>query len=196
MARPSVAEERRRQIVEATIRTIAQHGITGATLDRIAEEAGMSRGHIRHFVGNRDALLVETTRRFYLGDAARASILPPDVDSLDAAIGYLFGSEFTTPNDENAVVLGLVEASRSNPGIRELLIGAYTGTQSDLATLIARDIPEASPADADATAYGILSIALGNVFMSDIEVSEPRTAAARAAAERLLGTLGGGPGRS
>ncbi|MDF2581004.1 MAG: TetR/AcrR family transcriptional regulator, partial [Microbacterium sp.] len=44
MARPSVAEERTRQIVDATIRTIAAHGITGASLERIAEEAGMSRG--------------------------------------------------------------------------------------------------------------------------------------------------------
>lgn len=78
MGRPSVAAERREQILDATMTTIAEHGIHGTTLDRIADTAGMSRGHVRHFVGNRDRLLLDTATALFADHSGRiGSILPP-----------------------------------------------------------------------------------------------------------------------
>lgn len=65
MGRPSVAAERRRQILEAAIRCIAAKGFAGTTLDGIAEEAGMARGHVRHFAGNRDDVLLGAAMLLY-----------------------------------------------------------------------------------------------------------------------------------
>jgi len=189
MARPSVAEERVRQIVDATTRTIAAHGITGASLERIAEEAGMSRGHVRHFVGNREELLRESARRFYYDGAEGESILPQGTADVGAALDYLFGAEFASPGNENAVVLGFVEASRSDPMLAELLVSAYRGTHRMLGDLLATEHPEAVGAACASVAYGVVGIALHNVFLSDIASAATGTATARAAAERLISTL-------
>jgi AcrR family transcriptional regulator len=189
VGRPSVATERKAQIIEAAIRTIGTHGITGTTLDRIAEEAGMSRGHVRHFVGNRDQLLVETARSFYFDGPDTTSILPAGTASLADAVDFLFGVEFTAPGSANAVVFGLIEASRTNPAIAEIIVRAYSGAETELRDLIAAEHPDISPAVRERVAYGLLSMAMHNVFMNDIELSDARTASARASAEWLLGTL-------
>ncbi|MCC4908338.1 TetR/AcrR family transcriptional regulator [Microbacterium sp. cx-59] len=191
MPRPSVADERTRQIIDATIATIGAHGITGASLDRIAEQAGMSRGHVRHFVGNRDDLLRESARRFYFEGTDGTSILPSGTDTIGAAMAYLFGPEFTEPGSDNAVVFGFVEAARTNPAIAELLTAAYAGTETLIADLLAAEYPAASRSACTSTAYGVVAIALHNVFLSDIETSTAGTDAARDAAERLIGTLAG-----
>lgn len=189
MARPSVADERTRQIIDATIRTIGAHGITGTTMDRIAEEAGMSRGHVRHFVGNRADLLRETARHFYFDGTDGSSILPADTSTLDEALSYLFGPEFTAPGSDNAVVFGFIEAARTDPSIAQLLVTAYSGTEATIARLLAAEHTHLAPEVCARTAYGILAIALHNVFMSDIESSDSGTSAARSAAEQLLASL-------
>ena len=113
MPRASVAVERREQIIDATMTTIAEFGIRGATLDRIADAAGMSRGHVRHFVGNRDELLLDAARAVFSDQNGQVgSILPAWATDVEGALDYLFGPEFGSPDRENAVVLGLVELSQ------------------------------------------------------------------------------------
>lgn len=189
MGRPSVAAERKAQIIEAALRTISTHGITGATLDRIAEEARMSRGHVRHFVGNRDELLVETAQAFYFGEPGTTSILPPSVRCVDDAIEYLFGAEFTEPGSQNVIVFGLIEASRGNPEIRQILVRAYTGAEQTIRDFLAVEHPTAPDELRAHVAEGIMATAMHNVFMNDIDASSTRNAAARAAADWLRGML-------
>ncbi|QAB18214.1 TetR/AcrR family transcriptional regulator [Leucobacter muris] len=189
MARPSVADERREQIIEATLRTISEHGISGTTLDRIADAAGMSRGHVRHFVGNRDRLLLDTARAFYADENGRPAILPAAVASLDGALDYLFGTEFAASSSENAIVLAFVELARSTPEIAEVLAAAYSSTRERLAAYIAEAKHGAPEAARDAAAQGVLSAALGNVFIGDFDRDEGRTARARAAVDALLAAL-------
>ncbi|WP_404430821.1 TetR family transcriptional regulator [Microbacterium lacus] len=190
MARPSVALERREQIIEATMTTIAEHGIRGATLDRIADAVGMSRGHVRHFVGNRDRLLLDTAVSVFADDSGEVgSIIPGDVADLAGALDYLFGPEFNSPDRENAVVLGLVELSRSSPAIAEVLKTAYTATRLQLAQLVSMKHPDASTNACATVAYGILTSALGSVFLGDFDADPSRMEHSRAAVEALLGTL-------
>lgn len=190
MARPSVAAERREQIIDATMTTIAEHGIRGATLDRIADAAGMSRGHVRHFVGNRDRLLLDVAVAVFSDpDGEVGSILPAEAEDIDGALDYLFGVEFLSPDRENAVVLGLVELSRTTPGIADVLTASYTATRVHLARLVARAHPDASEAACIAVAYGLLTCALGSVFLGDFDSDPTRMTHSREAAEALLATL-------
>jgi len=190
MARPSVAAQRREQIIEATMATIAEHGVSGATLDRIADAAGMSRGHVRHFVGNRDQLLLETAAAvFDDGSGGVGSILPPGTEDLSSALDYLFGEEFSSPDTENAIVLGLVELSRQNAAIADVLTTTYSSTRTQIAALVQRAHPTVD-ADVCATAaYGILTSALGAVFLGDFDRDPSRLARSRAAAEALLAAV-------
>ncbi|WP_336629716.1 MULTISPECIES: TetR/AcrR family transcriptional regulator [unclassified Microbacterium] len=190
MARPSVAAERREQILDATMNTIAEHGINGTTLDRIADAVGMSRGHVRHFVGNRDRLLLDTAIAVFADATGHVgSILPADVATIDDALDYLFGPTFNAPDRENAVVLGLVELSRTTPEIADVLTTAYSATRVQLADLVAAAKPAVS-ADACVTAaYGVLTCALGSVFLGDFDADPTRMERSRAAAEAQLAAL-------
>lgn len=190
MARPSVALERREQIIDATMTTIAEHGISGTTLDRIADAVGMSRGHVRHFVGNRDRLLLDTAIAVFGDEAGKIdSILPADVTDVEGALDYLFGPVFNSPDRENAVVLGLVELARTTPEIADVLTTAYTATRLQLVELVAEEYPDASADSCITAAYGLLTGALGSVFLGDFDADPTRMTRTRAAAEALLTAL-------
>lgn len=189
MARPSVADERRTQILDAALATIATRGISGTTLDRIADTAGMSRGHVRHFAGNRDRLLVDAARHFYTADTDSPSILPDGVTTLYDAVDYLFGQEFTASSNDNAIALSFVELARSTPDIAQVLEEAYTTTRAELAAFLAHAKPTLADADRDWAAEGLLAIALGNVFLGDFNTEPGHTVRTRRAAEAFLAAL-------
>jgi len=51
-------EQRRRDILEATWRVIAQQGIEAATIREIAREAGFSNGVLSHYFANKEDILI------------------------------------------------------------------------------------------------------------------------------------------
>jgi AcrR family transcriptional regulator len=51
------------RIVEAMRASVAAHGIAGSTFDRVAREAGVSRGLLHYYFGTKERLLVEVVRR-------------------------------------------------------------------------------------------------------------------------------------
>ena len=64
MGRPNVKAQRTEEILDAFETCVARYGVEGATLERIAEQAGLARALIRHHVGNRDELLDALVTRF------------------------------------------------------------------------------------------------------------------------------------
>jgi TetR/AcrR family transcriptional regulator, transcriptional repressor of bet genes len=63
MGRPSNREERRREILQAFGRVMADHGYAGATIAAVAAEAGFAPGLVHHHFENKAELL-----RALLGD--------------------------------------------------------------------------------------------------------------------------------
>jgi len=57
MGRPSNREQRRAEILQAFARVLAEHGVAGATMARVAEEAGFVPGLIHHHFRDKDDLL-------------------------------------------------------------------------------------------------------------------------------------------
>jgi len=51
------------RIVEVMRASVAAHGIAGSTFDRVAREAGVSRGLLHYYFGTKERLLVEVVRR-------------------------------------------------------------------------------------------------------------------------------------
>src|ERR1700741_2332985 len=47
------------RIIEAMRTSVAEHGIAGSTFDRVAREAGVSRGLLHYYFGSKERLLVE-----------------------------------------------------------------------------------------------------------------------------------------
>jgi len=48
---------RRRSLMEATLVCVAQYGLTGTTVRRITEEAGVTPGMVRHYFGSKNELI-------------------------------------------------------------------------------------------------------------------------------------------
>ena len=88
---------RKRQLIEATIATIAEHGFGEATIARIARRAGLSSGIIAHYFGGKDALLAATMRHLLtelLRDAtARLRGARTPLERAEAVIAANFGPE-------------------------------------------------------------------------------------------------------
>lgn len=82
MARPKRQGERRQQLARATQRVIAQYGLGGAKLSRIAAEAGLTPGSVLYYYPEVDELVLEAVnvsmRRFYEERARMLEALPDD----------------------------------------------------------------------------------------------------------------------
>src|SRR5579872_3232760 len=50
--RPSIAPARRAEIIEAYVECIRAHGISGATVDKVAQTVGLSRTLVFHYFGD------------------------------------------------------------------------------------------------------------------------------------------------
>lgn len=61
--------ERREQLIQATIRCVADHGLADTTIATVAQEAGLSQGIINLHFQSKEGLLTETLR--YLADEYR-----------------------------------------------------------------------------------------------------------------------------
>ncbi|MDX1460774.1 MAG: transcriptional regulator BetI [Xanthomonadales bacterium] len=60
--RTASPEQRRQQLVRATIRSIAKHGLSMTTVATVSKEAGLSQGIVNLHFKSKDRLLVETLK--------------------------------------------------------------------------------------------------------------------------------------
>lgn len=189
MARPSKAAERIQQINEAAIRTIAKYGYAATTLDRIAQETGISRGHVRHYVGNRENLIRTAAKTYYFGESGTETFWPSSLTTVRAAVNYLFSEDFIGTREENALVFGFIEAARTDPEISRILIKAYIGAETELAKLLRKEHPQIPPAQLKKIAFGVVSMAIHNVFLLDISADANTTSLAKASANLVISAL-------
>jgi AcrR family transcriptional regulator len=72
--------ERRRHVAAAVWRIVRRDGVAGVTVRRVAAEAGLSMGALRHFFTTQDELLAFSMR--LIGERVRGRLgkLPPDED--------------------------------------------------------------------------------------------------------------------
>ena len=59
----SLSGEKAQRIIEAMRRCVARRGTAGSTFERVAREAGVSRGLLHYYFGTKEQLLVEAVRR-------------------------------------------------------------------------------------------------------------------------------------
>jgi phenylpropionate dioxygenase-like ring-hydroxylating dioxygenase large terminal subunit/AcrR family transcriptional regulator len=61
-AERATREDRRRELIECAIDVIAENGLGGTTLVKVAAKAGLSAGIVNHYFETKDALLIEALR--------------------------------------------------------------------------------------------------------------------------------------
>jgi AcrR family transcriptional regulator len=126
---PKVTQEhldaRRKEILDGARRAFAEHGYEGATVARLEEATGMSRGAIFHYFENKNDLFVElameTSTRF--GDILLEQGLEEAFRALTAEnpewIAVLIETESRMRHDEDFVRRFEAKAADASPRIRD-----------------------------------------------------------------------------
>jgi len=160
MPRPSLKDQRRKEILDAYARCIARHGVEGATLERIASEAGLARALIRHNIGNREELLTallarlkETTARDM--DALAEAL--PNQDRSFTLVQWLFDPA-AFDRMEALVGSALISAAGSDPQIASAMrewIGLF---RQCIRTILAEEFAKADVVRIDTVASGLMGL--------------------------------------
>ncbi|BBH71428.1 hypothetical protein ACTI_81130 [Actinoplanes sp. OR16] len=192
MGRPSMAAERTEQIMQATARCLRKSGLAGTTLERVAEESGLSRSHVRHYVGNRDDLLRGFANWLYTGYEAEfidKIAGAADREKLPIAMDYLFSTGFLPIGDDDTVIRELITAGITDESIRGILQTRYTQAVQAVEEALAAEYPASSPGARRSVAYGLWCLALGNSTMAELQLPVASGGLIRTAAEGLLERL-------
>jgi AcrR family transcriptional regulator len=132
--------ERRRQLtrdalLDAGEDVFVRRGVTGASMEEIAAEAGFSRGAIYSNFGNKDELLLAVMDRFLGRQVAEYSGFSTTDDAVADALAAASVFQRTTSLELVALELELRLSALRNPAVRERLVEAdrrMSNTTADL----------------------------------------------------------------
>lgn len=145
-------DQRRTQILEATVSTVAAVGYDQASLARIAERAGVSKGLVSHYFGTREDLMAETATatvravREAIGAALDLSAPVPQV--IRAAIHHAARLHLTH-RDTLTALAQITGNLRSPDGSRRLSLADYEETYRAQEALFRRGQAEGSLRELD-----------------------------------------------
>lgn len=140
--RVPISEQRRRDLVNAAMASIAELGYNNVTVKTICEAAGFSRGLIGHYFVGKEQLLLEAARRLaeefrqITRDAANDAGPAPS-DRLRGVLASCFRPPMFAI-DRISVWVALAGTARWSPEVAEIYRELRTDFRQVLARLIAR----------------------------------------------------------
>ena len=194
MGRPDLTEQRTSEILDAFERCVARLGLDGSSLDKVAEEAGVKRQLIRHYIGNRDDLVRAFAERLiekYHAQLAWMIDALPATGRVDALFGYLFPSAAAYSAESTLVLEAMIAAADRMPEFRDLLATYIEALTASIAGELRRAYPSASRADAAAVAYGIVGLCFNQESLAPLALPPRYLRASRECARRLAASLAG-----
>jgi AcrR family transcriptional regulator len=192
MARPSLKEQRTEEILDAFARCVARYGVEGSTLERIAEEAGVKRTILRHYIGNRDDLIAalgERIRREFDSLTDELFDMLPEDGRVDWLIEALFHPLSQTSSQDLAVAQALIAAADHYRNIGEQLRAWVLKFDGLIARELASAYPDAPARDVEAVSFGILSIYFNIDALNPLALPKRFNESAKHGALRLVTTL-------
>ncbi len=183
--RPSLATERRAEMLEALAQCVVEVGIDRLTVQAVADRGGWSRGHIRHYLGNKaDQLraLVDLYAERYASALEEAVTQAPAGGARAAVHNELFGDAWQGSNPQDDAVLDALTAyAAANPDSGVSLSPMYARILAAVRQALAEHF---SSDVAAARAEVILALAYGLASMIRLQAFD-QAACARAAAELM-----------
>jgi AcrR family transcriptional regulator len=191
MGRKSLAEERRAAILDAFERCIARYGID-VPLERIAEEAGVQRSLIRHYLGNREEVVDQLIVRIAAEYPQQITACLATAPTADAVLDYLFGATVGATNWDALITAVVNTAQDRFPQAKQRVTQMMQTIIDHVAARLEEFFPQAPAALCYEVAYGVLCLVQTNESMVWLGLDRRHTGLARANAEMLIGRLKGG----
>lgn len=191
MPRRSLRDQRREQILDAYEVCVARYGVEGASLERVAEEAGLARPLIRHNIGNREELLDALVARFEENSAESIRQLLaalPAEKRLMTLIEWLFDPASADPTMV-LVSNALTAAGAQDPKLARSMRAWTRDFVAEIAAVAATEHPAAEDEVIQAVAAGIASAFFTVESTTPLGRMSDLRQACKAAALRLAETL-------
>ncbi len=194
MARKSVKIQRSKEIIDAFERCISKWGLDGASLERIATESGIKRPALRHFIGNRDELIIALVKsmvaEYKFTQASMTKILRKADRGPDEMISMLlFQSDLTSPT-RILVLMNLYAAAPRYPKVQKELRDWYKNYVSWTADRLLEFKPKADKQLVKTVASGLIGIAFNYASLSPLDLDDAHLEQASDACRTLIGLLG------
>ncbi len=162
MARPSIKKQRTEEILIAYEKAIALYGVDGATQQKIAEEAGIARPLLRHYIGNNSDLLNQVVDRFKERSKRSMNdmfLYYSDKTSAKHFVEMLFADQ-TSENYNHDVMIAaaLIYASQTNKILKVQMNDWYTDFRSNFNKQLEHFYPQANPKTLAVVSAGIIGI--------------------------------------
>ncbi len=192
MGRPDLTELRTKQILDAFERCVGQVGLEASSLERIAQEAGMKRSILRHYVGNREELVVALTRRVVgkyretLVDMA-GSIAPPG--RVEQLIRILLPAQSPETTASIVVIESLIAAADTNQLVREQMAAYLDDVVAMVSEQLQQEFPDRSRHQCWTIAYGVVCIWFNHASLGPLRLARKYLTAARSTMRTLISTL-------
>ncbi len=191
MGRPSVKEQRAEEILNAFELCVANYGVEGATLERIAEQAGLARALIRHHVGNRDALLDAMVNRFI----STAAVISqgffeqlPENNRIDALLAGLFDPQYSDSH-QMRVISALLIAMHDRPELAKALREWTLDFVATVANELSIAFPKQPKSKVNTVATAVSALYFSADTFTAMEGMETFRSSAQEGAQLLVATL-------
>lgn len=160
MPRPSLKQQRKEEILHAYETCIALYGVEGATLQKIAETAGIARPLLRHYVGNNDELLNQAVDRFLVrSDTQMSEFIGANLQHSDELIDILLDyGQVEGQASDVTIALALMIASQTRPELKLKMQQWFNQISHGFDTLLTRMYPKAEATQVKVVSAGILGI--------------------------------------
>ena len=159
MAERKSSEERREQIIGATLRIVARKGFASVTLRDVAAEVGVVHGLIRHYFASRDELVAAAFDHAVSAELESEAAALADLDPIAALAAWLA----TTPENHYLVWIDAWSEAPRNPALAAALTRHHRDCERILADLIRRAVAAgaASSVEVDADSRMLTALADG-----------------------------------
>lgn len=166
MPRPSLKAEKKETILAAYEQCAARYGVEGATLQRVADAAGMARPLLRHYVGNQEDLLRACSKRLVERSAKELEQVG-QIETPEMLIEMLF---MTGENDkaEIAIAWALILAAPDYDFVRSDMSRWFASFHRAFVETLKRLYPGADQSGLDAVAVGLIAICSNYHTMKDL----------------------------
>lgn len=158
-------EVRKEQLIQATIRCISKHGLSGTTMAQVTREAGLSLGIANLHFESKEKLLLETlqtvTAEYAAGQTAilESADYPSTAAKIEALLEFDFHPRVTDKN-KLAVWFGFLGEAKSRPTYQRICSRQDSMAEERITALFQGALDEAGDKTADAALLAAGYIAL------------------------------------
>jgi AcrR family transcriptional regulator len=158
VAERKTSDQRRDDIVRATLHIVARKGFAGVTLREVATEVGVVHGLIRHYFASRDELVAAAFDFAVARELESDRALLDGLDSVSALAGWLAA----TPEDHYRVWIDAWSEAPRTPALAAALDRHHRDCERILTRIIERAVDAGLAASADPAADSRLLTAVAD----------------------------------